>query len=137
VSGYAVKRLEDVPSVPDTEPADPDWKPIQHHFRLGAFGMNAYVASEPGGILIHPHDERRGGHEEVYVVLRGEAEFIVGDDRFDAPAVTLVAVRDVGLSRSAVAGQAGTTVLVVGGKPGEQFTGSTWRPEWFEQVPQI
>jgi hypothetical protein len=62
--GYSVQRLEHVPTVPDTqEPAA--WHPLQHYFRLSAFGANAFVAPEAGVTLIHEHDELAGGHEEL------------------------------------------------------------------------
>ena len=54
-AGYSVERLESIPTVPDTgEPAS--WHPLQHYFRLTAFGANAFVAPAAGVTLIHEHD---------------------------------------------------------------------------------
>jgi hypothetical protein len=137
VTGWTAKRLSEVPSVPDLEPGEPDWKPLGHHLRLRAFGANAYTAAEAGGTLLHEHDERAGGHEELYVVLSGLARFRLDGTEVEAGAATAVAITDARVRRSAVALEPGTTVLALGAKPGEPYAGSTWRPEWFEHVPQI
>lgn len=102
----------------------PRWAMVRSHFGIGAFGVNAYVADEPG-LLISEHDElgeRAGQHEELYFVGSGHATFMVNGDEIDAPAGTFVFVRDLAAKRGAVAKEAGTTVVVAGGKPGEAFT---------------
>src|SRR5437763_630600 len=58
------------------------------------------------------------GHEELYVVTRGYATFVVGGDELEAPAGTVVFVKDPTLTRRAVARVRGTTVVAVGQKPG-------------------
>jgi hypothetical protein len=135
--GWVARRLEDIPSVPGLGPGEPDWKPLGHHLRIRPFGANAYTVAEAGGVLLHEHDERAGGHEELYVVLRGRARFRLDDETLEAPAGTVVAVTDVSVRRSAMALEPGTTVVAVGAKPGEPYAGSTWRAEWFERVPQV
>jgi tetratricopeptide (TPR) repeat protein len=50
----------------------------------------------------------------------------VNGDEIDAPAGTFVFVRDPAAKRSAIAKEAGTAVVIVGGKPGEAFTPSRW-----------
>lgn len=35
---YAVKRIDEIPGVPDPDPGDPDWKPLRHHFGLAIGG---------------------------------------------------------------------------------------------------
>jgi tetratricopeptide (TPR) repeat protein len=50
-------------------------------------------------------------------VIAGRATFTVGGEELDAPAGTCVLV-EVGTRRSAVAAEADTMVLVVGGRPG-------------------
>jgi hypothetical protein len=102
---------------------------LRQHFDLGAFGSNAYRGDEVGIDVIPEHDELgagAGGHEELYVVVKGHATFTVDGEEIDAPAGALVFVRDPGLKRNAVATEAGTTVLVVGGKRGEAFRPSPW-----------
>ena len=71
-------------------------------------------------------------HEELYVVVQGHATFTVDGEEVDAPAGTLVFVADPETRRGAVAKEAGTTVLVVGAKPGEAFTIAPWEESWEE-----
>ena len=63
---------------------------------IGAFGINAYVAPNAGDDVVEEHTERSLGHEEVYVVLSGRATFTLDDETLDAPAGTVVFVRDAG-----------------------------------------
>jgi tetratricopeptide (TPR) repeat protein len=104
-----------------------DWHSIRHHFGVRAFGVNANVAVEPG-VIVEEHDEMHtdGGQEELYVVVAGHATFTVAGEEVDAPAGTLVFVRDPAVRRAAVAHEAGTTLLCVGGRPGQPFRVSTW-----------
>jgi tetratricopeptide (TPR) repeat protein len=84
------------------------------------FGVAAWTAAAPGDALIEPHDETTSGagaHEELYLVLAGRATFTVADKEVDAPAGTLLLI-DVGTRRSAMAAEADTSVLVIGGRPG-------------------
>jgi hypothetical protein len=136
VARYAVRRLEDVPRIPAGEPGDPEWYPVQHYFRLTAFGANVYVASEAGKDLLAAHDEKPSGQEELYLVVVGEAVFTLDEESFDAPAVTVVAVPDPAVVRSATAKTAGTTVVALGGEARTDFR-SSWQPKWFEGAPQI
>jgi hypothetical protein len=81
---------------------------------------------------VERHDEREddgsaaGRHEELYVVLRGRARFVVDGEAHDAPAGTLVAVLDPAAVREAVAEEEGTVVLAVGARPGVAFEPSPW-----------
>jgi tetratricopeptide (TPR) repeat protein len=105
------------------------WAMVRTHFGINAFGVNAYVADEAGVDLVGEHDElgeSAGKHEELYFVANGHATFTVNGDEIDAPSGTFVFVRDLAAKRRAVATEAGTTILIVGGKPGEAFTPSQW-----------
>ncbi len=102
---------------------------VRTHFGISAFGINAYIADEEGGVVISEHDElgqSAGRHEELYFVSDGHAAFTVDGDEIDAPAGTFVFVRDPAAKRKAVAKKPGTTILIAGGKPGEAFTPSPW-----------
>ena len=110
-------------------PTNQSWAMVRTHFDIRSFGVNAYIAEEPGIEVIGEHDEVGEGaphHEELYFVSEGHATFTVNGDEIDAPAGTFVFVRDPAATRKAVAKEAGTTVLIVGGKPGEAFTPSQW-----------
>jgi tetratricopeptide (TPR) repeat protein len=107
------------------------WRPIRSRFGVEAFGVNAYTAAEAGQEVVEHHDERAedggaAGHQELYVVLRGHATFDLDGEEVDAPAGTLVFVGEPAVGRGAVAREAGTTVLAVGGAPGEPYRISPW-----------
>ena len=96
------------------------WIPIREHFGVRALGIDAYVGEEAGDEVIS-HAEIPRGHEELYIVLEGHATFTVDGDEIDAPARTIVYVRDPNARRGAVAKEPGTTILMASGKPGEAF----------------
>jgi mannose-6-phosphate isomerase-like protein (cupin superfamily) len=102
------------------------WIPVREHLGIGAFGTNAYCGDKAGDTVIGDHTEVMAKHQELYVVVNGRATFTVDGNEIDAPAGTLVFVEDPALHRSAVAKEAGTTVLVVGATPGEAFEVSPW-----------
>jgi hypothetical protein len=107
---------------------DGGWAPLRRHFGVTAFGINAWTAAEAGGTLVGEHDERRSGHEELYVVLAGRATFTVAGETLEAVPGTVLFVRDPATKRTAVADEAGTTILSVGGAPGEAYRLRAWEP---------
>ena len=112
--------------------------PVRIPLGISAFGVNAYEATAVGGPVIEEHDELGAGaghHEELYLVLRGHARFTVAGEELDAPAGTLVFVRDPAARRGADAVAPGTTVLVVGATRGEAFEPSPWE-SWLEALPR-
>jgi tetratricopeptide (TPR) repeat protein len=110
------------------------WRPVRRHFGIRAFGVNAYSARGAGEPIVEEHSEIRLGHEEIYLVLRGRALFTVDGDEHELSAGQLVFVRDPSLRRSAIAVDAETVVLALGGKPGEAYTVSAWEAS-FAAVP--
>jgi tetratricopeptide (TPR) repeat protein len=102
------------------------WAPIRRSLGVAAFGVNAWTAREAGAAVVAEHDEEPSGHEELYLVTTGRALFTVAGERFDAPAGTIVFVRDPGAIRGAEAVEPGTTVVAVGAKPGEPFVPRAW-----------
>ena len=128
---YTVTHLDEIEKFisPASPAANPTWHRIRSHFGVEAFGINAWTATEDGQTLIGEHDEVGTGanrHEELYLILEGRARFTVDGEAVDAPAGTLVFVRNPESKRGAVAEEAGTTVLAVGAKPGEPFSVSSW-----------
>jgi tetratricopeptide (TPR) repeat protein len=105
-AGFATARLDEIDRLGA-------WIPVRRRFDIGAFGVNAWAGDE-GTELIGAHEERSTGHEEVYVVIAGHASFSLGDETIDAPAGTIVFVRDPETRRGATATAAGTTILSVG-----------------------
>jgi tetratricopeptide (TPR) repeat protein len=124
---FVVRRLEDVDGYADE--GHPQWHMIRSTLGIGAFGVNAWRSTAAGQAVIGEHTETgdgAGGHEELYLVLEGRATFTVDGVAVPAPRGTLVHVPDPSSRRSAVADEAGTVVLVVGGRPGAAFTVSSW-----------
>ncbi|MEP6893877.1 MAG: hypothetical protein ABI927_08875 [Gaiellaceae bacterium] len=99
-------------------------KPANYEFKLFV-----YVATAAGDHVVEEHSEANLRHEEVYIVLNGHATFTLAGETLDAPAGTVVFIRDSDIRRSAVAVDAGTSVLAIGGKAGEAYSPSPW--EWY------
>lgn len=102
------------------------WRPLRRTLDVGAFGINAYVAPNAGDDVVEEHDERTLGHEEVYVVLNGHATFTLGGETLDAPAGTVVFIRDPHVARHARAEEPGTQVLAIGGPRDAVYEPSAW-----------
>jgi tetratricopeptide (TPR) repeat protein len=120
---YAVARLEQIDEVNDgREP----FRPVRHHFGITSFGVTAWTAREEGDRIINEHDESEpDAAEELYVVLRGRAVFELDGDRVAAPAGTFV-FAPPGVKRTAFAEEADTTVLALGGTPGQAYEPDGW-----------
>ena len=125
-----VVRATDIdPDYPDA--TDGDFHLIRRHFDIRAFGVNG-ITGNAGDEMVEPHHERddelnrTGGHEELFAVVSGHAIFTVDGEDLDAPAGTLVFVRDPGLIRSARATADNTAILAVGGRPGVAYKISRW-----------
>jgi hypothetical protein len=99
------------------------WQPVRRPLGITAFGINAYTATNAGDEVVEEHTEQ--SHEEAYIVIRGHAAFTVDDEEVDAPWGTIVFLDDPKQQRHAIAKEAGTTVLAVGGEPGAH-TISSW-----------
>ena len=132
---YWVRRLDEVPRIPEDEPGDPIWQPLQHYFGFTAFGINVYTAPDAGGALIGEHDESGSQQEELYLVTEGAARFTIDGEEHVVSSVGIVAVPDPAVKRKAVAEEPGTTVIAVGGRREERFD-SSWQARHFEGVPR-
>jgi len=126
VKGWEVARFAEVESYPG--PGSLRWTPLRRHFGVTAFGINAYSAAEAGQDVVEEHTEERLGHEELYVVVSGSATFVLDGEEIAVPAGAAVFLRDPKVKRYARADEPGTTVLAIGGKPGQHEV-SAW--EWF------
>jgi tetratricopeptide (TPR) repeat protein len=122
--GWTSLRLDEIE--PITVAGALQWRPLRRTLGVRAFGLNAYVAPHAGDDVVEEHSESTLQHEEVYVVITGRATFRVGEETLDAPAGTVVYVSDPELRRHAVADEPNTSVLTIGGKPGEAYTPSAW-----------
>jgi uncharacterized cupin superfamily protein len=120
-----IAALDEIPRA--TEPCDPalDWRPVRDHLGITAFGVNAFLGAAPGDRVVELHDERGAGHEELYVVVRGAARFVVDGEEHAVGAGGLVLVAPAS-TREAFATAPDTAVLVVGATPGTPFAVSDW-----------
>ena len=133
---YAAVRLSDVARLVDIDPENEDvtdgaFRLVRRHFDIQSFGVNG-VTGDAGDVMIVEHHERddaenrTDGHEELFAVLSGHARFTIDGEEVDAPAGTLVFVRDPALLRFARATADGTAILAIGGRPGVPFALSRW-----------
>src|SRR5438105_11896512 len=88
--------------------------------------MNVYTAEAVGKQIVEEHDETSVGHQEVYVVVRGRVTFTIDGETVDAPAGTIVFLREPTLRRVAIAETEDALVLAVGGPPGRAYEVSAW-----------
>jgi hypothetical protein len=86
-----------------------------------------------GDRIINEHDEQDVGDEELFLVLRGRAAFDLDGDRIEAPAGTLVFTPS-GVSRTAFAEEAGTTIVALDGTPGKAYEPRGWEL-WTQLAP--
>jgi tetratricopeptide (TPR) repeat protein len=122
MSGYTVTAIDRIEQVSDGRCP---WRPVRHHLGITSFGVNEWSASDAGDRLVNEHDEADDGSEELYVVLRGRATFELDGERVDAPAGTLVYARP-GVTRTAFAEEAETSVLALGAVPGKAYEADGW-----------
>jgi tetratricopeptide (TPR) repeat protein len=116
VSDYTVARLDEIEEVTDGRCP---WRPVRHHLGVTSFGVNAWIAQDAGDRIINEHDEV-DEDEELYLVHTGRATFELDGERVDAPAGTLVFAQP-GVKRTAFAEEPGTTLLALGGTPGQAY----------------
>ena len=127
-AGYRVTHIDEIPTVEEGDRVR-DWHAVRIHFGIQSFGVNAYTATQEGSI-VGEHDEADTKHEELFYVSRGSATFTVDGETVEAPASTFVYVPDPASVRSAVAHEAGTTILCLGGAPGETYSVSEWEQKY-------
>jgi hypothetical protein len=132
---FASVRLTDIARRSDIDPEYADdaagFRLIRRYFDIAAFGVNGMTA-DAGDTIVSEHHERddeenrTDGHEELFAIMTGHAVFTIDGEDVDAPAGTLVFVRDPGLLRSARATEDGTAILAIGGRPGVAYAISRW-----------
>jgi tetratricopeptide (TPR) repeat protein len=125
-------KADHISEIPEERGGDrPRLTPVRRHFGISAFGVNIWKAAEPGKHVIQPHTETNPStlrHEELFFVLSGHARFEIEGETVDAPQGTFVFVRDPAARREAIALDDDTTILALGGEPGEPYAVGPW--EW-------
>ncbi|MFV8754783.1 cupin domain-containing protein [Nannocystaceae bacterium ST9] len=84
-----------------------------------AWGMNV-LTLDPGADGYPEHDHLGDGQQEVYVLLRGSATLIAGDQRVPLELGTFACVGPA-IKRKLLPGGEGATVLAIGATPGKAF----------------
>jgi uncharacterized cupin superfamily protein len=129
--GYEVAHIDDLEALPVDEEGL-TWRPIRRRFDIRAFGINAYTAERGGQRVVEEHAEAEN-HEELYVIVQGRATFTLDEEEVDAPAGTLVFVRDAAVERVAFAKAESTVVLSIGAAAeGQAFTPAGWDTSYLE-----
>jgi quercetin dioxygenase-like cupin family protein len=129
-AGYRVTHLDDIPEpAGEKEEGERNWHTVRIHFGITSFGINAYTANQEGPIL-GEHDESDTNHEELFFVSEGSATFTIDGETVEAPAGTFVYVPDPAAIRSAVAREPRTTLVCLGGVPGEAYAVSAWEQKY-------
>ena len=136
--GWSAVGIDEVEAVPwrGTELV---WRPVRAALGTMVVGLSAYTADTPGQEIVEDHveDADGRGHEEVYLVVRGSARFVLDGEALDAPAGTFVRVAPH-VRRAATALDVPAAVVVVGGDPDYEPAASEWieraRP-WFRDDP--
>ena len=126
MSDYTVARIDEIDELSDGRCP---FRPVRMHFGIMSFGVNTWTGKSAGDRIINEHDEA-DEHEELYLVQQGRATFELDGERVDAPAGTMVFARP-GVKRTAFAEDAGTTIVAIGGTPGEVYEPSgfeVWLP---------
>lgn len=113
-----IVALDEIPRA--AQPCDPslDWRPVRDHLAISSFGVNAFLGAVAGDRVVELHDET-GGDEELYVVVRGAARFVLDGAEHELPAGSMVLVAP-GTTREAFATAPDTALLVIGGAPGSR-----------------
>jgi tetratricopeptide (TPR) repeat protein len=121
---YTVAHLDEIDEITDGRCP---WRPIRHHLGIRSFGINSWTGKSAGDRLINEHDESgdEDSQEELYFVHTGRARFELDGEAVDAPAGAFVLVPP-GVKRTAFAEEPGTTLLAIGGTPGQAYVPGGW-----------
>lgn len=118
-----ITRIEDIAAYAgEHEIPGIRFRPARQALGVSSWGMNvleldAHCEGYP------EHDHASDGHEEVYVVLRGEAVLRVGEAEHVLTEGAMVRVPG-GLRRKFVTRAHGVTLLALGGTPGKAYAPS-------------
>ena len=129
MTDYSVAQLHEIEVLDDGRCP---WRPVRHHFGITSFGVNAFTGQNVGDRIINEHDEA-DEHEELYLVHQGRARFELDDEEVDAPAGTFVFAKR-GVKRTAFAEEPETTLVAIGGAPGQAYEPHGWEV-WSQLQP--
>jgi len=135
-AGDGAPRILHLDDVERIAVAGVEFRPVRRSLGVTAFGINAFTG-DAGEPVIEEHDETgagAGGHEELYLVVAGAATFELDGETVEVPVGGMVFLPDVATRRGAIASVDGTTVVVLGGRPGAALPASPFE-HWFVAEP--
>jgi uncharacterized cupin superfamily protein len=95
------------------------FRPVRQALGVSSWGMNV-IELDPGTSGYPEHDHDNDGHEEVYLVLRGQAVLVADGVEQPVREGQFVAVPPR-VSRKFVTREHGATLLALGGTPGKPY----------------
>jgi quercetin dioxygenase-like cupin family protein len=121
-NGWQVADVDGIPPVKDDWPAT--WKSVRHHFGITGFGVNA-VTKDAGEVLIPEHTELESGQQELYFVHAGGVKATVDGEEVALPTGSFLHC-EPGVVRQLESTASPTTLLVMGGTPGQAYELPGW-----------
>jgi mannose-6-phosphate isomerase-like protein (cupin superfamily) len=112
---YTVKRFDEMDSKRGGA-----FKLARASLGVTSFGMQIIEMPPNSGEFYPNHDHAHDGQEEVYVVLDGGGQIVIGDERIALEPDTAVRVAP-DAKRQLFPGDDGMRVLVLGGVPGKAY----------------
>ena len=114
MAGYALKRIDEMEGI-----YGGGFKRARAELGVSSFGMQ--ILDIPPNVDQYPeHDHSGDGQEEVYVVLRGEADVEIDGERFHLDPDTILRVSP-GTKRKIFTGEQPVRILALGGVPGQAY----------------
>lgn len=100
---------------------------------LGIRSFGVQVLDFPAGFTEYPeHDHVEDAQEEVYVVLRGRADFLIDSEQVTISEGEMLKV-EAASKRTLAPGDDGVRILAIGCSPGATYQ----RPEAFRSAVQV
>lgn len=120
--GWKSAKIQDIPPIKDSWAKG--WHSVRHYFGITGFGVNA-ATKQKGESITPTHNEKESGHQELFVVLDGKAEFTIGKEKIVLGKDDAIEIEPE-LDRSARALVTPTTVLIIGSAPGKAYEIAPW-----------
>jgi len=120
--GYSIKHRDDLERMEGS--GESTWLLARKALGTESFGYNL-VEIGPGG-QIPEHDETASGQDELYVILEGEAVFVVDGEEVAAPAGTLAAFEPAVTRAIHNRSDAKVTAMLIGVDPSGNYQPMSW-----------
>ena len=121
MSDYSCKRIEEMEGIYGGA-----FRRAGAELGIESFGLQIFDMP-PGADQYPEHDHSSDGQEEVYVILRGSADFDVEGERLHVDPDSVIRI-PAGTKRRLFPGPEGVRVMALGGVPGKLYE----RPEAFK-----